>query len=183
MNVDPFDDEHPHTLTAWPSPSYGDQTQWFGRQDTTDAWMDCDACGFRHGAGQYDCPNSFTTEVRVVNETTGGAKGRKLARHELLPPEALTAIAERFGLGAAKYEDRNWERGYDWSLSYGALQRHLLAWWGGEDLDTEFGDSHLAAAGFHVLVLLSFIENYVDGDDRPTTKHTPQAEEPEIEYD
>ena len=109
-------------------------------------------------------------EVTVVDEETGGAKGRKLARHELLPPESLTAIAERFGLGAAKYEDRNWEKGYDWSLSYGALQRHLLAWWGGEDVDEEFGDSHLAAAGFHVLVLLSFIENHLDGDDRPVTK-------------
>tara|TARA_R110000737_G_scaffold32008_2_gene50396 strand:- start:580 stop:924 length:345 start_codon:yes stop_codon:yes gene_type:complete len=112
------------------------------------------------------------SEVRITNPDTGGAKGRKLARHELLPPEALTAIAERFGLGAAKYEDRNWERGYDWSLSYGAMQRHLLAWWGGEDLDEEFGDSHLAAAGFHILVLLSFAENYPTGDDRPRKKES-----------
>ena len=70
-----------------------------------------------------------TDEERIVNPVTGGAKGRKLARHELLPPEALTAIAERFGLGAQKYEDNNWRKGYSWSLSYGALQRHLLAFW------------------------------------------------------
>ena len=115
-----------------------------------------------------------TDEERIVNPVTGGAKGRKLARHELLPPEALTAIAERFGLGAQKYEDNNWRKGYSWSLSYGALQRHLLAFWGGEDLDEEFGDSHLAAAGFHILVLLSFMENHPDGDDRPIKKGTTQ---------
>ena len=123
----------------------------------------CDACG-------ADMDRTDTTEEIIVNPATGGAKGRKLARHELLPPESLTAIAERFGLGAAKYEDRNWEKGYDWSLSYGALQRHLLAFWGGEDLDEEFGDSHLAAAGFHIMVLLSFIQNNPDGDDRPVRK-------------
>ena len=67
-------------------------------------------------------------------------------------------------------DSRNWEKGYDWSLSYGALQRHLLAFWGGEDLDEEFGDSHLAAAGFHIMVLLSFIQNNPDGDDRPVRK-------------
>jgi hypothetical protein len=120
--------------------------------------------------GDMPSASADTGEERIVDPVTGGAKGRKLARHELLPPEALTAIAERFGLGAAKYEDRNWEKGYDWSLSYGAMQRHLLAFWGGEDLDEEFGDSHLAAAGFHIFVLLSFIQNHPGGDDRPTTK-------------
>lgn len=106
-------------------------------------------------------------ERRVVDPKTGGEKGTKLARFELLPPEALWRIAERFGRGAAKYEDRNWERGYAWSLSYGALLRHLFAWWGGEDDDPEFGDSHLAAVGFHALALLHFVEHYPDGDDRP----------------
>ncbi len=67
-------------------------------------------------------------EVRIVNETTGGEKGQKLARFDLIPIGPLTRLAEHYGKGAAKYADRNWELGYDWSLSYGALMRHLTAW-------------------------------------------------------
>lgn len=106
-------------------------------------------------------------EVRVVDPETGGEKGTKLARFDLLPPGALWQIAEHFGRGADKYEARNWERGYKWSLSYGALLRHLMAWWNGEDDDPELGSPHLAAVGFHVLALLHFAEHHSDGDDRP----------------
>jgi len=106
----------------------------------------------------------------VTDPKTGGQKGEKPARFDLLPPDALWQIAEHFGRGAEKYADRNWERGYAWSLSYAALQRHLHAWWGGEDLDAETGSSHLAAAGFHVLALLAFQGRGVGTDDRSRTK-------------
>lgn len=43
------------------------------------------------------------TEHRVVNPVTGGAKGQKLARFDLIPPDALWALAEHFGKGATKY--------------------------------------------------------------------------------
>lgn len=42
-------------------------------------------------------------EVRVVDPTTGGEKGSKLARFSLIPPEFLWALAEHYGKGAAKY--------------------------------------------------------------------------------
>jgi hypothetical protein len=106
-------------------------------------------------------------EVTVTDPDTGGQKGRKPARFDLLPWNALWEVAEHYGKGAEKYEDRNWERGYDWSLSYAALQRHLAAWWQGEDIDTETGSSHLAAAAFHVLALLTFKETHPEKDNRP----------------
>ncbi len=80
----------------------------------------------------------------------------------------MEQIAEHFGKGAAKYADRNWERGYEWSLSFAALQRHLWAFWMGEDHDPEMGSHHLAAAGFHVLALLTFVEEHPSLDDRAT---------------
>ena len=106
------------------------------------------------------------TEVRVKDPSTGGEKGRKLARFGLLPHEALWEIAEHYGVGASKYDDHNWRRGFDWSLSYDALQRHLALWWSGEDIDPESGTHHLAAAGFHVLTLLTFVREHPEGDDR-----------------
>lgn len=114
------------------------------------------------GSGTFE----YTAERRVVNETTGGEKGQKLARFDLLPAGPLQAVAEHFGRGAAKYEDRNWERGYDWSLSFGALQRHAWAFWGGEDIDAETGSPHLAAVAFHALALLEFATTHPELDDR-----------------
>jgi Domain of unknown function (DUF5664) len=107
------------------------------------------------------------SEVRVVNETTGGEKGSKLARFDLVPVGPLTRLAEHYGKGANKYADRNWERGYIWSLSYAALQRHLTAWWGGEDNDPELGSNHLDAVLFHAMALREFTDTHPELDDRP----------------
>ena len=109
-------------------------------------------------------------EVRTVNESTGGEKGVKLARTDLLPADALLHVSEHFGKGAAKYADRNWEKGYEWSKSYGALLRHLLLWWEGEDFDEDevFGEfHHLDAVLFHALVLRRFADAKPELDDRP----------------
>lgn len=106
-----------------------------------------------------------TTEVRIVDPTTGGEKGQKLARFDLMPPEALWAVAEVFGRGAKKYADRNWEKGYRWGLSFGALQRHLLLWQLGEDIDEETGSFHLAQVAWHALVLLTFTLRRIGTDD------------------
>lgn len=106
-------------------------------------------------------------EIRIVDPTTGGEKGQKLARTDLLPADALLLIAEHYGRGAAKYEARNWERGYLWSLSYAALLRHLLAWWDGEDIDPETGSSHAVAVAWHALALVTFEARHIGTDDRP----------------
>lgn len=79
---------------------------------------------------------------------------------------ALTALAEHYGVGAEKYDDNQWRKGYEWSKSYAALQRHLTAWWGGEDIDAETGSSHLAAVAWHSFTLLTFIREQPDFDDR-----------------
>lgn len=100
---------------------------------------------------------------------TGGVKGKKLARFDLIPPEALWGLALQYGIGAQKYDDRNWERGYDWSLSFAAMQRHAWAFWSGEDIDPETTNHHLAAVAFHAFSLLTFWARGVGNDDRPTT--------------
>lgn len=110
-----------------------------------------------------------SSEVRITNETTGGEKGQKLDRFDLIPAGPMRQVARHYGVGAQKYEDRNWERGYDWSLSIGALERHLNAFKRGEDIDEETESPHLAAVVFHALALLEFAETHPELDDRPTT--------------
>ena len=95
-------------------------------------------------------------ETRVTDSTTGGEKGAKLARFSLVPAEMLWELACHYGRGAAKYADRNWERGYKWSLSYDALMRHLQQWTIGEDADAETGTHHLIAVIWHATAMYIF---------------------------
>lgn len=106
-----------------------------------------------------------TEEVRSVS-STGGAKGTKLARYDLIPVGPLRQVAEHYGKGAAKYADHNWRRGYEWSKSYAALMRHATQFWSGEDVDEETGSHHMAAVAFHALALLEYAETHPDFDDR-----------------
>jgi hypothetical protein len=110
-------------------------------------------------------------EVRVVS-ASGGAKGQKIERFDLIPPNVLFQLATHYGKGDAKYNKegdnpRNWERGYPWSWSYAALCRHLFAWWGGEDIDEETGSSHLIAVIFHAFAMVEWMKTHPEYDDRP----------------
>ena len=109
-------------------------------------------------------------EVRVVDPTTGGEKGAKLARFSLIPGDFLWALAEHYGRGARKYADRNWEKGYKWSLTVDALHRHLVAWLEGEDNDSETGSSHLIAVAWHVVALWWYHKHSKGTDDVRRTR-------------
>lgn len=97
----------------------------------------------------------------------GGKKGVKAARFDLLPFDALWQVALVFGKGAEKYAVRNWEQGYDWSKTFGAMQRHLALFWQGENVDAESGLPHMAHAAWHALALLTFYLREIGTDDRP----------------
>jgi len=105
-----------------------------------------------------------------ITSSTGGQKGRKEQRMELLPPKALMALSEIYARGAEKYDDYNYLRGYDWSLAYGAMQRHLNLWQSGEDIDSESGKHHLLHAAWHALTLWTFQQEELGTDDRYGTK-------------
>src|SRR6476659_9093489 len=76
---------------------------------------------------------------------------------ELLDPLFLEETAKVLKFGAAKYEAWNWAKGtYDWSRLYGALLRHLNAFWSGEDCDPESGLPHLS----HAACMLMFLTRY-----------------------
>lgn len=107
-------------------------------------------------------------EVRITSNT-GGEKGQKLARFDLIPQGPLWELAEAYGRGAEKYDDRNWERGYDWSLSYAAMHRHAAQFWMGQDRDMETGIPHLASVAWHAFALLQFTQQqrYKAFDTRP----------------
>lgn len=97
----------------------------------------------------------MTDEKRVTSDT-GGQKGQKTARFDLIDSGFLWELSRVCGLGAQKYTDDNWRNGYDWGLSYGALQRHLHQFLMGEDLDDELKTHHMANVAWHAMVLYVF---------------------------
>jgi len=106
------------------------------------------------------------TEIRATDPNTGAQKGRKLAQQSLIPPKFLHELAELFGRGAEKYDRHNWRKGYDWSLSYDALCRHLNLFWDGVDYDEETKAKHIVNVAWHCCVLATFMDEHPDKDDR-----------------
>jgi len=85
----------------------------------------------------------------------------------LLPTDAVRCVVRVLGFGAARYQERNWETGLDWSRVYAALQRHLTAWWEGERYDPDSGMPHLWHVATNALFLVAYEMRGVGKDDRP----------------
>lgn len=140
-----------------------DPAYWGGAEVVVDPNCPTGTLGFTLNKEHVELPSEWT----VTDPETGGMKGQKPARMELLPYDVLAKVAEHYGRGAEKYDARNWEKGYAYSLSMGALMRHLSAWWQGEDIDAETGSSHLYAVIFHAFSLAAFELRGIGTDDRP----------------
>ena len=74
-------------------------------------------------------------------------------RLELHPFDVLESVGWVWTKGAKKYEERNWEWGFDWSRVFGAVLRHLFAWGSGRRVDPEWGYSHLDHALCSLMML------------------------------
>ena len=102
---------------------------------------------------------------RLEQLAKGGHKDdQDKVRMELIPPEMMEAVGDILTVGAKKYADRNWEHGMKWSRPFGALMRHMWAWWRGEDKDSETGRSHLWHAACCIAFLVAY-EARGDGED------------------
>lgn len=88
------------------------------------------------------------------------------ARMDLIAPEMLVGTANVLAFGAAKYAERNWEKGMSWGRCFGALMRHMWAWWAGEKADPETGYSHLHHAACCLMFLIAYEERQIGSDDR-----------------
>ena len=117
-----------------------------------------------------------STEIRITDPKTGGQKGQKDERFDLMPFDALEEVARVYGTGAKKYADDNWLKGYSWRLSAGALLRHVGRFMLGEDYDRESGHLHLAHAAWHCMTLITFKMRALGTDDRakPTLALPPE---------
>jgi hypothetical protein len=117
-----------------------------------------------------DSSGQITDEVRITDPDTGGQKGQKIERFDLIPVEPLEELARVYGKGAQKYADDNWRKGYSWKLSFGAMMRHAWLFWRGEFIDKDTGCHHLACVAWHCFTLMWFEKHRPEKDDRPDCK-------------
>lgn len=91
-------------------------------------------------------------------------------RYDLIPPEPINELGRLYTLGAQKYDDWNWTKGIRYSRLYAALNRHLYAWWIGEEVDEEMGVNHLISVLWNTIALYEMSKAHPEMDDRPWRK-------------
>lgn len=96
------------------------------------------------------------------------SKGKKndegKLRFDLIPVYPLEELARVYTLGAGKYDDHNWRKGFKWGRIFAAMCRHAWAWWRCERNDAQDGQLHLASVAWCAFTLMEF-ERYKLGED------------------
>jgi len=110
-----------------------------------------------------------------VHDAVKHDKGK--LRLDLVPCELTVAVATVMAYGAEKYDEHNWRKGLVWSRVYAAAQRHLTAWWAGDETDNESGINHVAHAACCLAFLLNYMEQHPELDDRYRAQKKPAASE------
>ena len=106
----------------------------------------------------------------------------------LIPVEVLVDVADVLGFGAVKYgRDNHRLDGHktEWSRTYASIQRHLVDFWSGQDIDPESGQKHITHAICQLIILATAInDGHTNMDDRYATRvkqlNTPKKLDGEI---
>jgi hypothetical protein len=111
----------------------------------------------------YPGGNTFMELEKIMKDYGVKSDSGKL-RMDLIPPEAMEALAEVLTYGANKYDDRNWEKGIRYSRIYAATLRHLVSWARGQDYDLESNILHLKHALCNLAFLVTYEEREMDDE-------------------
>jgi hypothetical protein len=96
------------------------------------------------------------------------AVGVKKAPMHCVPCEVLLELGLAMLEGARKYGSHNYrDAGVRASAYYDALQRHIMAWWEGEEIDPDSGLHHVIKAIATLVVLRDSMHAGNWTDDRP----------------
>lgn len=103
-------------------------------------------------------PTPSTGETRTFSTGSIRDSRKGKGRFDLIPPEAIIALAKHLEKGAEKYGDRNWEKGQPMSAVLDSGERHLNAYkLGAKDED------HLVAAFCNLAFAITIRERINNG--------------------
>lgn len=107
----------------------------------------------------------------------GTKKDEGKLRMDLIPPEAIIALAKVLTFGAKKYDDRNWEKGISKDRLFAACQRHLWATWKFNWVDEESGLPHIYHALTNLAMWIALEERGVYNNKKEFKPYIPTENE------
>lgn len=84
----------------------------------------------------------------------------KIERYDLIPVKAERYLAILFGIGAVKYEERNWEKGIPLARCIAAVKRHSNLLLSGEIIDPDDNIPHAAKLMFYGAILIEYQDTH-----------------------
>jgi hypothetical protein len=105
-------------------------------------------------------------EIADFEEGKIGAEGLAMALAAI--DCRLASAADVFEYGSKKYAAWNWAKGMQWSIPLACIKRHALAFLHHEANDPESGLSHIGHIACNAIMLLTYVDGYTIGDDRPS---------------
>ena len=120
-------------------------------------------------AKDSDFPDNVREEVVVEEKPKmGGGLRYNSGKAEVsqVPSSLIFAVAKTLQYGAQKYERGNYRKGMSWNVVYDCLQRHMLKWLDGEEMDEESNLPHLYHAACNIAFLIEYAETCPELDDR-----------------
>jgi hypothetical protein len=99
-------------------------------------------------------------ETGAVREVANGR-----GRYDLISVPAMYRVAMHYENGAAKYSERNWEKGIPISNCINSLYRHLLKY-----IDGETSEDHMAAIAWNVFAIMHYETRNPNMQDLPTRR-------------
>lgn len=114
--------------------------------------------------------NTATPSKTYPDDNPKTAYGETKPKMSDTPTIGLQEMGKVFTGGAVKYGRFNWrDHKVSATVYYDAAQRHIMAWFNGEDIDPESGISHLAHVMACCNIILDAQEKGMLNDNRATT--------------
>jgi hypothetical protein len=93
-----------------------------------------------------------------------------------IDPAFILGIGEVLTKSREKYAEGNWMKDTKYSVPYESLQRHLAAFWSGDEIDKESGCHHLLHCATNIMFLYYHVQqNKPESDDRLFKKKKPSG--------
>lgn len=95
-------------------------------------------------------PAPVVKQEYATGATRSDSTGR--GRFDLIPYEAMLALAKRYEMGAQVFGDRNWEKGQPLSRLLSSMRRHAM------QVNYDFSEDHVGAVLWNAAAFVTMVE-------------------------